>query len=63
MEKKSTSSQLPTTLMRGETVTTNKSMIFEHFNKHFPMARHAFLLAIFPSSSLLPVAGELKFPH
>ncbi|XP_055768112.1 uncharacterized protein LOC129843422 [Salvelinus fontinalis] len=45
MENKSTSSQLPTSLRLGNTVTTDKSMIIENFNKHFSMAGHAFLLA------------------
>ncbi|CDQ98290.1 unnamed protein product [Oncorhynchus mykiss] len=45
MENKSTSSQLPTALRLGNTVTTNKSIIIEHFNKHFSTAGHAFLLA------------------
>uniref|UniRef100_A0A8K9WZI4 Reverse transcriptase domain-containing protein n=1 Tax=Oncorhynchus mykiss TaxID=8022 RepID=A0A8K9WZI4_ONCMY len=44
MENKSTSSQLPTALRLGNTVTTDKSMIIENFNKHFSTAGHAFLL-------------------
>uniref|UniRef100_A0A8K9VC74 Reverse transcriptase domain-containing protein n=1 Tax=Oncorhynchus mykiss TaxID=8022 RepID=A0A8K9VC74_ONCMY len=43
MENKSTSSQLPTALRLGNTVTTDKSMIIENFNKHFSTAGHAFL--------------------
>ncbi|KAM9490028.1 uncharacterized protein ACWYII_002848 isoform 7-T7 [Salvelinus alpinus] len=45
MENKSTSSQLPTALRLGNTVTTDKSVIIENFNKHFSTAGHAFLLA------------------
>ena len=45
MENESTSSQLPTALRLGNTVTTDKSMIIENFNKHFSKAGHAFLLA------------------
>ena len=45
MENKNTSSQLPTALKIGNTVTTNKSMIIENFNKHFSTAGHAFHLA------------------
>uniref|UniRef100_A0A8K9V6X6 Reverse transcriptase domain-containing protein n=1 Tax=Oncorhynchus mykiss TaxID=8022 RepID=A0A8K9V6X6_ONCMY len=45
MEYKSTSSQLPTALRLCNTVTTDKSMIIENFNKHFSTAGHAFLLA------------------
>jgi hypothetical protein len=45
MENKSTSSQLPTALRLGNTVTTDKSMIIENFNKHFSTAGHAFRLA------------------
>jgi hypothetical protein len=45
MENKSTSSQLPTALRLGNTVTIDKSMIIEHFNNHFSTAGHAFLLA------------------
>jgi hypothetical protein len=41
MENKSTSSQLPTGLRQGN---TDKSTIFENFNKHFSTAGHAFLL-------------------
>ncbi|CDR00733.1 unnamed protein product [Oncorhynchus mykiss] len=45
MENKSTSSQLPTALRLGNTVTTDKSTIIENFNKHFSTAGHAFHLA------------------
>jgi hypothetical protein len=34
IENKSTSSQLPTALRLGNTVTTNKSTIIEKFDKH-----------------------------
>ena len=44
MEKTSTS-QLPTALMLGNTVTTNKFTIIENFNKHFSTAGIAFHLA------------------
>ena len=40
-----TSSQLPIALRLGNTVTTDKSMIIENFNKHFSTAGHGFLLA------------------
>jgi hypothetical protein len=45
MENKSAPSQLPTALRIGNTVTTDKSMIIENFNKHFSTAGHAFNLA------------------
>jgi hypothetical protein len=45
MENKSTSSQLPTALRLGNTVTTDKSTIIKNFNKHFSTAGHAFHLA------------------
>jgi hypothetical protein len=45
MENKSISSQLPTALRQGNTVTTNKSTIIENFNKHFSTAGLAFHLA------------------
>ena len=58
MENKSTSSQLPTALRLGNTVTTDKSMIIEHFNKHFSTAGHAFLLATpTPANSSAPPAA------
>jgi hypothetical protein len=41
MENKNTSSQLPTALKIGNTVTTDKSTIIENFNKHFSTAGHA----------------------
>ena len=45
MENKSTSSQLPTALRLGNTVTTDKSMIINNLNKHLSTAGHAFHLA------------------
>ena len=45
MENKSTSSQLPTELRLGITVTTDKSTIIKNFKKHFSTAGHAFHLA------------------
>jgi hypothetical protein len=53
MENKSTSSQLPTALRLGNTVTT----IIENFNKHFSTAGHDFLLATpTPANSSAPPA-------
>ena len=58
MENKSTSSQLPTALRLGNTVTTDKSMIIENFNKHFSTAGHVFLLATpTPANSSVPPAA------
>jgi predicted S18 family serine protease len=45
MENKSISSQLPTEMRLGNTVTTDKSTIIENFNNHFSTAGHAFHLA------------------
>ena len=45
IENKSTSSQLPTALRLGNTVTTDKSTIIDNFDKHFSTAGHAFHLA------------------
>jgi hypothetical protein len=45
MDNKSTSSQLPTALRIGNSVTTDKSTIIENFKKHFSTAGHAFHLA------------------
>uniref|UniRef100_A0A8K9Y0Q6 Reverse transcriptase domain-containing protein n=1 Tax=Oncorhynchus mykiss TaxID=8022 RepID=A0A8K9Y0Q6_ONCMY len=53
MENKSTSSQLPTALRLGNTVTTDKSMIIKNFNNHFSTAGHAFRLAT-PTSPTSP---------
>uniref|UniRef100_A0A8K9Y233 Reverse transcriptase domain-containing protein n=1 Tax=Oncorhynchus mykiss TaxID=8022 RepID=A0A8K9Y233_ONCMY len=64
MENKSTSSQLPTALRLGNTVTTDKSMIIEMFNKHFSTAGHAFLLTT-PTpanSSASPAATRPSLP-
>ena len=55
MENKSTSSQLPTALRLGNTVTTDKSTIIENFNKHFSTAGYAFHLA-----TLIPVNASLR---
>ncbi|CDQ97981.1 unnamed protein product [Oncorhynchus mykiss] len=63
MKNKSTSSQLPTALRLGNTVTTDKSMIIENFNKHFSTAGHVFLLATsLPSFSFtqIQIADVLK---
>ena len=55
---KSTSSQLPTALRLGNTVTTDKSKIIENFNKQFPTAVHDFLLATpTPANSYTPPAA------
>jgi hypothetical protein len=65
MENKSTSSQLPTALRLGNTVTTNKSMIIENFNKHFSTVGYAFHLAN-PTpinSSASPTATCPSHPH
>ena len=59
MENKSTSSQLPTALKLGNTVTTDKSTIIENVNKHFSMTGHAFLLATpTPANSAAPPADS-----
>ena len=47
MENKTTSSQLPTALRLGNSVTTDKSTIIENFN-NFSTAGHAFHLAAPP---------------
>uniref|UniRef100_A0A8K9X9K5 Reverse transcriptase domain-containing protein n=1 Tax=Oncorhynchus mykiss TaxID=8022 RepID=A0A8K9X9K5_ONCMY len=65
MENKNTSSQLPTALKIGNTVTTDKSTIIEHFNKHFSTAGHAFHLAT-PTpvnSTAPPTATHPSLPH
>uniref|UniRef100_A0A8K9X1H2 Reverse transcriptase domain-containing protein n=1 Tax=Oncorhynchus mykiss TaxID=8022 RepID=A0A8K9X1H2_ONCMY len=65
MENKNTSSQLPTALKIGNTVTTDKSTIIEHFNKHFSTAGHAFHLAT-PTpvnSTAPPTATRPSLPH
>ncbi|CDQ97352.1 unnamed protein product [Oncorhynchus mykiss] len=65
MENKSTSSQLPTALRLGNTVTTNKSTIFENFKKHFSTAGHAFHLATPTPVNRppLPTATCPNLPH
>uniref|UniRef100_A0A8K9WP97 Reverse transcriptase domain-containing protein n=1 Tax=Oncorhynchus mykiss TaxID=8022 RepID=A0A8K9WP97_ONCMY len=65
MENKNTSSQLPTALKIGNTVTTDKSTIIENFNKHFSTAGHAFHLAT-PTpvnSTAPPTATRPSLPH
>ncbi|CDQ73604.1 unnamed protein product [Oncorhynchus mykiss] len=68
MENKSTSSQLPTALRLGNTVTTDKSTIIENFNKHFSTADHAFHLATptpvncpAPSTATRPSSHHFSF--
>uniref|UniRef100_A0A8C7Q836 Reverse transcriptase domain-containing protein n=1 Tax=Oncorhynchus mykiss TaxID=8022 RepID=A0A8C7Q836_ONCMY len=65
MENKNTSSQLPTALRTGNTVTTNKSTIIENFNKHFSTAGHAFHLATHTpvNSTAPPTATCPSLPH
>jgi hypothetical protein len=65
MEYNSTSSQMPTALKLGNTVTTDKSTIIEHFNKHFSTAGHDFHLATPTpiSNPALPTATCLNLPH
>ena len=60
MEKERASSQLPTTWI-GNTVTTDKSMLINNFNKHFSMAGHAFHLAkVFDSVNQRILIGRLN---
>ncbi|XP_070295915.1 probable RNA-directed DNA polymerase from transposon BS isoform X1 [Salvelinus sp. IW2-2015] len=65
MENKSTSSQLPTPLRIGNSVTTDKSTIIENFNKHFSTAGHAFHLATQTpvNSPARPTATRPSLPH
>ena len=65
MENKSTSSQLPTALRLGNTVSTDKSTIIENFIKHFSTAGHAFHLATptLVNSHALPTATRPSLPH
>jgi hypothetical protein len=65
MENKSTSSQLPTALRLGNTVTNNKSTIIENLNKHFSTAGHAFHLATTTpvNSPAFPTATRPNLPH
>jgi hypothetical protein len=63
-ENKSTSSQLPTALRLGNTVTTDISTIIANFKKHFSTADHAFHLAT-PTpvnSPALPKATRPNLP-
>ena len=65
MENKNTSSQLPTALRIGNSVTTDKPTIIENFNKHFSTAGHAFHLAT-PTpvnSTAPPTATRPSLPH
>jgi hypothetical protein len=65
MENKSTSSQLTTALGLGNTVTTDKSTIIDHFNKHFSTVGNDFHLAT-PTpvkSPALPTATHPILPH
>uniref|UniRef100_A0A8K9Y4M0 Reverse transcriptase domain-containing protein n=1 Tax=Oncorhynchus mykiss TaxID=8022 RepID=A0A8K9Y4M0_ONCMY len=65
MENKNPSSQLPTALKIGNTVTTDKSTIIENFNKHFSTAGHAFHLAT-PTpvnSTAPPTTTRPSLPH
>ncbi|XP_055790900.1 uncharacterized protein LOC129862869 [Salvelinus fontinalis] len=65
MENKSISSQLPTALRLGNTVTTDKPTIIENFNKHFSTAGHTFHLAT-PTpvnSTAPPTATCPSLPH
>uniref|UniRef100_A0A8C7QS49 Reverse transcriptase domain-containing protein n=1 Tax=Oncorhynchus mykiss TaxID=8022 RepID=A0A8C7QS49_ONCMY len=65
MENKNTSSQLPTALKIGITVTTDKSTIIEKFDKHFSTAGHAFHLATptLVNSTAPPTATRPSLPH
>ena len=64
MENKSTSSQLPTALRLGNTVTTDKSTRIENFNKYFSTAGHAFHLATpTPVNCPAPSTATRQSPH
>uniref|UniRef100_A0A8C7NVK1 Reverse transcriptase domain-containing protein n=1 Tax=Oncorhynchus mykiss TaxID=8022 RepID=A0A8C7NVK1_ONCMY len=64
MENKSTSSQLPTALRLGNTVTTDKSTIIENSNKHFSTAGHAFHMATpTPVNCPAPSTATRQSPH
>ncbi|CDQ90618.1 unnamed protein product [Oncorhynchus mykiss] len=64
MENKSTSSQLPTALRLGNTVTTDKSTVIENFNKHFSTAGHTFHLATpTPVNCPAPSTATRQSPH
>ncbi|KAK6298641.1 hypothetical protein J4Q44_G00316960, partial [Coregonus suidteri] len=63
MYDQSTSSQLPTALRLGNTITTDKSTIIENFNKHFATAGHAFHLATTnPATNSAPSAATCPCP-
>jgi hypothetical protein len=61
MENKNTSSQLPTALRLGNTVTTDKSTIIENFMKHFSTTGYAFHLAT-PTPVNSPAPPHSIFP-
>jgi hypothetical protein len=68
MENKSTSSQLPTALRLGNTVTTDKSTIIENFNNNFSKTGYAFHLATPtpinsppPSTATRPILPHFSF--
>jgi hypothetical protein len=65
MENISTSSQLPTALRLGNTVTTDKATIIENFKKHFSTAGHALHLATptTDNSPALPTGTRSNLPH
>jgi hypothetical protein len=65
MEDKNISSQLPTAPRTGNSVTTDKSIIIENFNKHFSTAGHAFHQATpTPVNSTAPhTATRPSLPH
>uniref|UniRef100_A0A674E5U0 Reverse transcriptase domain-containing protein n=1 Tax=Salmo trutta TaxID=8032 RepID=A0A674E5U0_SALTR len=65
MENKNTSSQLPTALRIGNSVTTDKPTIIENFNKHFSTAGHAFHLTTPTAfnSTAPPTATRPNLPH
>uniref|UniRef100_A0A674BCQ0 Reverse transcriptase domain-containing protein n=1 Tax=Salmo trutta TaxID=8032 RepID=A0A674BCQ0_SALTR len=65
MENKNTSSQLPTALRIGNSVTTDKPTIIENFNKHFSTAGHAFHLTTPTAfnSTAPPTATRPSLPH
>ena len=62
MENKSTSTQLPTALRLGKTVTTDKTTIIENFKKHFSTSGHAFLLTTPANRSAPPAATCPSLP-
>ena len=60
MENKNTSSQLPTALRLGNTVTTDNSIIIENFNKHFSTDGHVFLLATPTLANSSDTSNQIK---